>query len=95
MPKKTQSIFLFMCFLLLCLFAVCLRFPPTEREEDGYTVGIYNGRVAVFSGNDAEPVSICDVYAAALPEADRQKLAEGIPVPDEKALHDLLEDYDN
>ena len=65
---------------------------PTEPSAR-WTVGIWQGRVAVFEGDPAAPIRVMETPVAALPAADRQALEEGIPVDDPVVLAGLLEDY--
>lgn len=58
-----------------------------------YTLGVWEGRLALFlSGSDA-PDEVYDVFIASLPEEEQAKLAQGIPVPDQPTLERMLEDY--
>ena len=59
--------------------------------QGGYTVGISEGRVAVFK--DGELYLRSDTTAASLPRSDRTRLEEGIHVDSLKELKQLLQDY--
>ena len=83
------------CFLaaliLLVLFRYCL---PTSGERLGpppYTIGVWQGQVAVFEGNQAYPRQVFDVFVGALPEELRYQVLEGVPVRTEDELSVLLE----
>ena len=56
-------------------------------------LGSWKGYVALFRGNDEEPWQIFPTAVAALPEADRTKLEEGIIIRSDAALAQILEDY--
>ena len=56
-------------------------------------LGSWKGYVALFRGNDEEPWQIFPTSVAALPDADRQKLEEGIIIRSQAALDRILEDY--
>lgn len=56
-------------------------------------LGSWKGYVALFRGNDEEPWQIFPTSVAALPDADRQKLEEGIIIRSQTALDRILEDY--
>lgn len=62
---------------------------PTAR----WTLGVWQGRVAVFEGESVDPVRVMETPVSALPEADRSALEAGIPVDDPVVLAGLLEDY--
>ncbi len=67
---------------------------PIETPEQVYRiVGTFNGRVAVFVPDAAEPEIVYDTAIATLPETEQQRLHEGIAVSDRKALAQTLEDY--
>ena len=56
-------------------------------------LGSWKGYVALFRGNDEEPWQIFPTMVAALPDADREKLEEGIIIRSDAALTEILEDY--
>ncbi|MBQ4577899.1 MAG: hypothetical protein IJA84_02450 [Clostridia bacterium] len=64
---------------------------PTRQQ--GWTVGVWQGRVAVFEGASADPIRVMETPVEALPETDRLALERGIPVDDPVVLAGLLEDY--
>ena len=59
----------------------------------GFLLGVYKGRIALWKGDDPQPVKVFPYYAAMLPKKDQQALEQGIFISDESYLHDLLEDY--
>lgn len=68
-----------------------------RQTEDGeaavYTLGVWEGRLAVFEGTAAFPMKLYDVAIATLPPAEQQKLLKGIAVQTAGELQLLLEDY--
>lgn len=58
-----------------------------------WTVGVWQGCVAVFEGDGLDPVRVLETPVASLPEPDRLSLEAGIPVDDPAVLAGLLEDY--
>ena len=58
-----------------------------------FTVGSWQGHVAVFESEHEAPVMVLETSVASLPEADQIALAEGIAVYDQQMLASLLEDY--
>ena len=58
-----------------------------------YLVCEVDGLVAVFTGDGSELLQLTDSRVATLPLGDRQHLAVGIPVADDRTLAMLLEDY--
>ncbi|HPR39884.1 MAG TPA: hypothetical protein PKY19_07320 [Oscillospiraceae bacterium] len=66
-----------------------------EAEAETMTLGLYDGKLALFRNGSAYPAEIYEIYAGSLPQADQEALAAGIPVADEAELAKLLEDYDS
>lgn len=69
--------------------------PPTEkgRQTAAYTLGEWEGQLAVFEGEDTFPQKLYDVAVAALPRSEQERLKNGIAVANEEELQRLLEDY--
>lgn len=59
----------------------------------GMVLGSYRGFVALFDEGCKEPRQIYPYKTESLPLSDQQDLEKGIPVPSEKALAHMLEDY--
>ena len=59
----------------------------------GFLLGIHDGRIALWVGDDPEPTTIFPYYVSMLPKADQKALENGIEIQDEHRLHSLLEDY--
>mgnify|MGYP002531029800 FL=1 len=81
----------------VCAF-VYLRFvkdeePPVAAKTAAYTLGVFDGKLAVFEGDSRFPMKLYDVAIAALPQDEQARLSAGIPVSDAGALERLLEDY--
>ena len=74
---------------------------PAAQEQEAqpsvqtacWTVGLWQGHVAVFHQGAAAPETVLEMPAEALPETDRAALARGIPVNTPEELAALLEDY--
>jgi len=64
-----------------------------EAEAETMSLGVYDGKLALFRNGSAYPAEIYEIYAGSLPQADQEALAAGIPVTDEAELTKLLEDY--
>ncbi len=68
----------------------------TAAESELYRVAEHNGRIAVFSGHDTQPLYILSSpYFRDLPEYDRLLLKDGITASSNRELLKILEDYDN
>lgn len=66
---------------------------PAASPTAPYLVSSDNGTVIVTKEGDT--VWRTEIDVRSLPKADREELAQGIALPDEKALMRLLEDYDS
>lgn len=62
-------------------------------QQSMYTVGVYNGKLAVFEQSNDTPTDVYDVAIDDFPEADRILLAKGIPANSQAELQTILEDY--
>lgn len=56
-------------------------------------LGIHDGYLALWEGEDPEPVVIYPCPAALLPPEDQSALHAGIVIEDRTQLHQRLEDY--
>lgn len=63
-----------------------------EQKTGGYTVGVYDGKVAVFD-EKGEVTHVYDVLISTLPEYDQAQLSVGVRVDSEEKLRSLIEDY--
>lgn len=59
----------------------------------GYLLGIHNGNVAIWKGDDPKPLRVFPYSASSLPEAERQLLEKGIPIDNLRELTRYIEDY--
>ena len=64
-----------------------------SATHSAYTIGVFDGKVAVFTGNSSTPTEIYDVYLQNLPLVDQEELARGIPIDDPQMLKIKIEDY--
>ena len=67
--------------------------PQEPEPQGGYLLQSYNGRLAIFREGSDTPEMIFDVYTRLLPQADRERLEQGITAPDYETLTRLIEDY--
>ncbi|MBQ3069500.1 MAG: hypothetical protein IJD01_06105 [Clostridia bacterium] len=65
----------------------------TEPTEVYRVVREWDGRVAVFLPQGNTPEAVYDTWVSSLPEADRERLCEGVAVYSHSALREVLEDY--
>lgn len=66
--------------------------PPVSAAAM-YYVGAAEGYVAVYDGQHRAVVSLLDTPLRSLPEEERSRLLQGIPVYSENELQQLLEDF--
>lgn len=59
----------------------------------GFLLGIYEGKIALWRGEEAKPMKVFPYPASMLPRADQQALQKGIKIDNYSQLHKLLEDY--
>ena len=59
----------------------------------GFLLGIYEGKVAIWSDSRKEPLRVFPYSASQLPEKDRNRLAAGIRFNNLSDLKDFIEDY--
>jgi hypothetical protein len=64
-----------------------------KSAETMYTLGVWEGQLAVFEGEDPYPAQLLDVAVAGLPKEEQQRLEQGLLVQTEQELYVLLEDY--
>ncbi len=65
---------------------------PTPAGEN-YTVSVYNGKIAVFRGQEAVPFLTAETEVYLLPQEDIQLLRRGIPASSMSQVRSILEDY--
>lgn len=82
------AVALFIIFKFL-LPAKAGRYTPPPA----YTIGAWEGKVAVFEGADSYPMQILDADVAGLPEEQRAQIEAGVRVEKAEELYLILEDY--
>ena len=58
-----------------------------------YLLGIHDGKIALWSGDDPEPIRVFPDSASMLPEEARKQLEAGIPIESMEDLNRLAEAY--
>lgn len=66
---------------------------PRQQAQYPYLLRTYQGKLAVFTTNLAQPDLVFDVYVRTLPPYDKQQLDKGIRVESYEKLTKLVEDY--
>lgn len=59
----------------------------------GFIVGIHEGKIALWKDNQKKPLKVFPYQASMLPEADQERLRQGIYVDSLSELYKLAEDY--
>ncbi len=59
----------------------------------GFLLGIHNGQIAIWKGEDPLPWKVLPYPASVLPQEARQALKKGIPFETMEDLEDLIEKY--
>lgn len=108
MPKETRVDAqrrmipaLIACALLIGIAAwvsALLPEEPTEKSVPAEQVAQqmlreWNGQIALFEGDAAEPAEVYEVTVAALPKEEQQRLREGIVIDNEEMLAELIDNY--
>ena len=79
--------------ILFVLFRFFLPSIGSAATPAPFTIGEWEGQVAVFEGDMSFPRQVFEVFVDALPEEQRRQVREGVPVDTEAELSVLLEDY--
>ena len=58
-----------------------------------YLLGIHDGKIALWKGNDPEPIKVFDYSASQLPEEAQKQLEAGVPINSIRELKKLAEQY--
>ncbi len=89
------ALFVALAIALMALFCILRMLPPTTRQTDAtpYTIGVWDGYVAVFEGEDSYPMQVLDTAVAGLPEEQRAQVERGVRVARAEELYLMLEDY--
>ena len=82
------AVALFIIFRFLLPRTAAREVPPPA-----YTIGVWEGKVAVFEGSDDYPMQILDTDVAGLPEEQRAQVEAGVRVERAEELYLILEDY--
>ena len=98
---KTRHGFLWLmavsCLLAAVVLFILFRFvlaPPTHTPPRPlYTIGVWEGQVAVFERGQSYPKQVYDMPVTGLPHELRRQVLDGVPVYSEEQLSVLLEDY--
>lgn len=88
----TASLFL-SAVILFVMFRFVLPAPTHTSPTPLYTIGVWEGKVAVFERHQSYPKQVYDMPLTGLPYEVRQELLEGVPAHSEEELSVLLEDY--
>lgn len=85
--------FLLTAVVLFVLFRYVLTPPSHTPPRPLYTIGVWEGQVAVFEREQSYPKQVYDMPLSGLPYELRQQVLDGVPVYSEEELSVLLEDY--
>ena len=58
-----------------------------------FILGSHNGYVALWEDDDPEPKEVFPYKVSSLPEADQNRLEQGIRLKNRRELIELVEDY--
>lgn len=64
-----------------------------KKQHGEYRVSVWDGKIAVFSGNSKIPYKVYNTYVSSLPETDIRKLSEGIYADTSSELLKIIEEY--
>ena len=78
---------------LFVLFRFVLAPPVDAAPVPLYTIGVWEGQVAVFERHQQYPKQVYDMPLSGLPYELRRQLLEGVPAYSDAELSVLLEDY--
>ena len=59
----------------------------------GFILGVYEGKIALWRDNQEKPMKVFPYQVSILPQADQQRLQQGIHVDSLSELYKLVEDY--
>ena len=103
--KKIITTILMFILLVFVVLIVCSQIVKNKKEENTTTTNIitqaqtlyilsdYDGRLALFSSENQEPVTVYEIYTESLPYDDYILIKSGIKVKSEEELQRLIEDY--
>ncbi len=101
MRTTTRTVFLALsaaaAVAAVALFIIFKFLLPSKTAHytppPAYTIGVWEGKVAVFEGADNYPMQILDTDVAGLPEEQRAQVEAGVRVEKAEKLYLILEDY--
>lgn len=79
--------------LLFVIFRFFLPMTEGKTETARYTIGEWEGKLAVFEGEQPYPRQVFEVYVDALPKELQEKIEAGVFARDDAQLSVMLEDY--
>lgn len=79
--------------ILWVVFRFVLPMDGDGERTPAYTIGEWEGQVAVFEGAQTFPRQVFDVYVETLPQEQQQQVRQGVPAENDAQLSVLLEDY--
>lgn len=59
----------------------------------GFLLGIHQGKIALWEGDDPEPIAVFPYSAETLPQADQMRLRNGIRIETKDQLIQMIENY--
>jgi len=82
------------CVMLIAMALTMAVFSLADFQSPAadYRLGEHNGLLAVYSGEDTEPVTVTDIALSSLRQADRDMISRGIAASSQEELLSLLED---
>ncbi len=92
MNKKLIQPFVFMSVTLIMILITGIFFYEASDDTE-FILKDYNGKIAVFTEEDANPIKILDTDTASLPSKDTEALKTGIRVGTKEELYRLIEDF--
>ncbi len=101
MRTTTRTVLLVLAMSLtvsaIALFVIFRAVLPSRAQPfaapPAYTIGVWEGKLAVFEGADTYPMQIFDTDIAGLPDEQRAQVEEGVRVEKAEELYLILEDY--
>lgn len=79
--------------ILWLVFRYVLPAHGEAARPPAYTIGVWQGQVAVFEGTQNFPRQVFDVSVETLPPELQQRVRQGVPAETDAQLSVLLEDY--
>ena len=92
MKVKRASIYLFFSICIIAILVIGIYFYQ-KNIPTGYILTEVDGKLTVFTENGTHIDTIKEADTSILPEADREKLKQGITVFSQEELISLIEDF--